>query len=96
MNRVHEEAQAKNTSADNISKARAEAVQLIYDVTEQGAYANLALMKTLRHSKLSPIDRNLLTQLVNGTIRMLKHLDWVLNLFLKQDISKQNPWLRNI
>ncbi|NLX03165.1 MAG: 16S rRNA (cytosine(967)-C(5))-methyltransferase RsmB [Syntrophomonadaceae bacterium] len=93
---MHEEAQAKNTSADNISKARAEAVQLIYDVTEQGAYANLALMKTLRHSKLSPIDRNLLTQLVNGTIRMLKHLDWVLNLFLKQDISKQNPWLRNI
>lgn len=93
---MQEEAQAKNTSAGNISKAREEAVQLVYEVTEQGAYANLALMKTLRHSKLSVADRDLLTVLVNGTIRMLKHLDWVLNLFLKQDINKQNPWLRSI
>jgi 16S rRNA (cytosine967-C5)-methyltransferase len=95
MNKVQEDAGAKN-NADKISVAREQSVQLVYEVTEQGAYANLALMKTLRHSKLTAVDRNLLTQLVNGTIRMLKHLDWVLNLFLKQDINKQNPWLRSI
>ena len=93
---MQEDARAKNRAGDKISKAREEAVQLVYEVTEKGAYANLALMKTLRHAKLSATDRSLLTGLVNGTIRMLKHLDWVLNIFLKQDISKQNPWLRSI
>lgn len=93
---MQEDAGAKHTAADKISKAREEAVKLVYEVTEQGAYANLALMKTLRYSELNATDRSLLTNLVNGTIRMLKHLDWVLNLFLKQDISKQNPWLRSI
>ena len=87
---------AKNTAGNKVNKARDKAVQLVYQVTEQGAYANLALMKTLRHSGLSAADRNLLTQLVNGTIRMLKHLDWVLNIFMKANISKQNPWLRSI
>jgi 16S rRNA (cytosine967-C5)-methyltransferase len=96
MTKVQEDAGAKHTAADKISKAREEAVKLVYEVTEQGAYTNLALMKALRHSKLNTADRSLLTNLVNGTIRMLKHLDWVLNLFLKQDISKQNPWLRSI
>ncbi len=93
---MQDDAGDKNTAGDKISKAREEAVQLVYKVTEQGAYANLALMKTLRHSKLNVADRSLLTNLVNGTIRMLKHLDWVLNVFLKQDINKQNPWLRSI
>lgn len=92
---MQEDAGAKN-NADKISVAREQAVQLVYEVTEQGAYANLALMKTLRHSKLNLADRSLLTNLVNGTIRMIKHLDWVLNLLLKQDINKQNPWLRSI
>ncbi len=87
---------AKNTAGNKVNKARDKAVQLVYQVTEQGAYANLALMKTLRHSGLSAADRNLLTQLVNGTIRMLKHLDWVLNIFMKANISKQNPGLRSI
>lgn len=93
---MQEDAGAKHTAPGKISKAREEAVKLVYEVTEQGAYANLALMKTLRHSELNAADRSLLTNLVNGTIRMLKHLDWVLNVFLKQDISKQNPWLRSI
>ena len=93
---MQEDAAAKHTATGKISKAREEAVRLVYEVTEQGAYANLALMETLRHSKLNAADRSLLTNLVNGTIRMLKHLDWVLNLFLKQDINKQNPWLRSI
>jgi len=50
----------------------------------------------LRASKLSPPDKKLVTELVNGSIRMIKHLDWVLNLFMKKPVDKQNPWLRNI
>lgn len=83
-------------TASKVNPTRNLAVQLVYDVMENKAYANLALHKALRHSQLSAADRSLLTELVNGTVRMLKHLDWVLNLFLRQELNRQNPWLRSI
>lgn len=86
----------KKVNGNKVNRARDQAVQLVYEVTENGAYANLALNKALRHLQLSGADRSLLTELVNGTIRMIKHLDWVLNLFLRAPIDKQNPWMRSI
>lgn len=79
-----------------ISDARELALNIVYDVTEKGAYANLSLDKALRVSQLAQNDKKLVTELVNGSIRMIKHLDWVLNLFLQKTVEKQNPWLRNI
>lgn len=84
----------KTTKPDD--DARFLALKIIYQVTEKGAYANLILEKQLAGTNLSSKDRHLVTELVNGTIRMLKHLDWVLNLFINKPISSQNPWLRNI
>ena len=76
---------------------RLTALQVIYQVAEKGAYANLILERKLeQNSELTAQDRHLVTELVNGTIRMLKHLDWVLDLFMKRPVSAQNPWLRNI
>ncbi|MDD3852088.1 MAG: 16S rRNA (cytosine(967)-C(5))-methyltransferase RsmB [Syntrophomonadaceae bacterium] len=79
-----------------ISPARETALNILFKVCEQGAYANITLEKQMRNSDLSLEDRNLITEMVNGTIRMRKHLDWVLALFIKGDMNKQNPWLRNI
>ena len=72
------------------------AMQIVFEVTEKGAFANLELEKRLHKSSLSADDKKVLTEMVNGTIRMLKHLDWVLNLFLSITIDRQNPLLRNI
>ena len=80
-----------------IADPRLAALQVIYQVAEKGAYANLILERKLEQAAdLSSQDRHLVTELVNGTIRMLKHLDWVLDLFMKRPVSAQNPWLRNI
>lgn len=76
--------------------ARGIALQIVYQVLEKGAFTNLALEKNLRNTNLKAEDIHFVTELVNGTIRMLKHLDWVLALFLKQKIEKLNPWLKNI
>ena len=75
---------------------RAAALRLLYEVEVKGAYTNLLLDKELRHNSWGAADRALLTELVSGTTRMRKHLDWVLDLFLSRSIKKQNPWLRNI
>lgn len=70
-------------------------LEIVYNVMEKGAYTNIELDQYLRKFPLLVDDRHLVTEIVNGTIRMLKHLDWVLNLFLQKPLEKQNPWLRN-
>lgn len=72
------------------------ALLIVHQVLEKGAYANIALDQYLRKAKLTPDDRHMVTEIVNGTIRMLKHLDWVLNLFLSKPVHDQNPWLRDV
>jgi 16S rRNA (cytosine967-C5)-methyltransferase len=79
-----------------VSPVREIALKLIYDVNEKGAYANLALDKALSASDLSISEKRKVSEIVNGSIRMTKRLDWVLNLFLKQEVGKQHPWVRNI
>lgn len=72
------------------------ALLVVHQVLQKGAYANIALDQYLRKAKLMPDDRHMVTEIVNGTIRMLKHLDWVLNLFLSRPVEAQNPWLRDV
>lgn len=86
----------KIKKAPNINEVRRLASDIIYQITEYNAYANLALEKGLKDVALSQLDKNLVTELVNGTIRMLKHLDWVLNSFLQKDITSLNPHIRSI
>ena len=86
----------RNQNVPTISDARETAVNLVYNIMENGAYANLSLENALRGSILSQNDKNLVTELVNGSIRMIKHLDWVLNLFLRKSIAEQNPLMRSI
>lgn len=75
---------------------REQALYCLHRIEEKGAYANLLLDEEMRLNQWSGADRALLTELVNGTVRMKKHLDWVLNLFLSRKIEKQNAWLRDI
>lgn len=86
----------QNQNVSSISDAREMAVNLVYNIMENGAYANLSLENALRSSTFSQNDKNLVTELVNGSIRMIKHLDWVLNLFLRKSIHEQNPLMRNV
>lgn len=86
----------KEQDQSGITDARELALSIIYDVNEKGAYANLSLDKALRVSQLAANDKKLVTEIVNGTIRMSKHLDWVLHLFMQKPMDKQNPWLRNV
>jgi 16S rRNA (cytosine967-C5)-methyltransferase len=86
-------------SADRPSKVfkdpRELSLEIVYNVMEKGAYTNIMLDQYLKKFPLLSDDRHLVTEIVNGTIRMLKHLDWVLNLFLQKPLEKLNPWLRN-
>lgn len=78
------------------ANARALALEVIHQVFEEGAYANLALDKALFSVPLDDRDRGLATELVYGTVKYRDRLDHILNHYTKRPMAKTTPWLRDI
>ncbi len=72
------------------------ALRILYQIEVEGAYANLALNKGLRHSGLNKADRGLATELVYGSVRSMGTLDWVIAQKLTRPLKQLTPWIRNI
>ena len=74
--------------------ARRTALKVIRQVTEEGAYASLALDAALRGSGMNSADRHLVSRLAYDTLDRLIYLDWA----LAQVMSRQDTdiKLRNI
>lgn len=67
--------------------SRSLAYEVLYEVIENGAYANLALDKALFSCTLSPVDKKFATELVYGTLKYQRHLDHVLSFYVKRDLK---------
>jgi len=67
-----------------IGTARSVAVAVLIRIDTEGAFAHLALPRTLDRSGLSARDRALVTELVNGATRRRRALDWVVDRFLSR------------
>ena len=72
------------------------ALKILFQVNEEGAYANLALDKALFSCKdLDPRDRGLITEIIYGSVKYRGKLDYVLNQFAKTKVKKMDHWTRN-
>ena len=70
------------------------AAQALVQIMENGAYNNMALRSLLKQNgALSAIDKNLVTEIVNGTLRNIYYIDYVLNQFSKIKTEKMKPWV---
>lgn len=67
------------------------AIEAVRRVDEEGAYANLLVPRLLDASDLDERDRNLVTELVYGSTRMRRSVDWLVDRFL---VSPPPPALR--
>ncbi len=77
-------------------KEREIALFILSDIFEEGAYNNIVLRKTLsRHQELSSIQKAFITELVNGTLRNLINIDYVINSFSKTKTNKMKPFILN-
>ena len=76
--------------------SRGQAVSILSDILESGAYANIALRKSLTGSNLDSRDRAFVTELVNETLRNLISIDYVLNHFSKLPVAQMKPFIRNL
>ncbi|MCL2361922.1 MAG: 16S rRNA (cytosine(967)-C(5))-methyltransferase RsmB [Defluviitaleaceae bacterium] len=75
---------------------RGYAVDILSDILENGAYANIALRRFLGESDLDSRDRAFVTELVNETLRNLLSIDYVINHFSKITVDKMKPYIRNL
>lgn len=78
------------------NNARQLAYDVLIDIQQNGAYANLALDKALLRSKLNKSDRRLATELVYGCTKMQLHLDQIIKSYcdLKKADKKTLQLLR--
>lgn len=71
-----------NTPSNDGVDVRKIAISCVRRISESESYANIILPNMLRKSKLSQRDKNLVTEIVYGTTRMQRALDWAVDRFL--------------
>lgn len=76
--------------------AREVALKIINDVTANKAYANIALTRELNKHTLTDQDRRFVTELVYGTIKAGKTLDFIIGHFINRPLKKIPPIIQDI
>ncbi len=80
----------------NKSWAREIAVKALNKVLREAAYSNIALKNELQNSELSKVDKALVTEIVNGTLKNLSRIDWIISQFTNTRKKKLDPWIEDI
>lgn len=77
--------------------AREIVVQILTDIESDGAYSNVALKKTLdEYVGLIDKDKNLITEITNGTMKYKRKIDYIINQFAKTKVKRMEPVIRHI
>lgn len=73
-------------------RAREAAAELLYEIKRDKSYASLVLKNKLSAMLSDSREKALATELVYGSIRYKKHLDYIRDLFCKIKLSKLHPY----
>ncbi|MBS3977781.1 MAG: 16S rRNA (cytosine(967)-C(5))-methyltransferase RsmB [Syntrophomonadaceae bacterium] len=76
--------------------ARETALQILHEIDQGEAYANIALKRLLDAREWTKLDRAFITELIYGVVRNQKTLDWVLEQQTRRPLAKTTAWVRNI
>lgn len=70
------------------------AVFVLMDIISEGSYSNIILRKTLNnHTELDTVQKAFITELVNGTLRSLINIDYIINKFSKTPVKKMKSFI---
>ena len=75
--------------------ARGQALEVLEEVFQEGAYSNIALNAHLSKSRLTDKDTALVTEIVYGTVARKITLEWVLAHVI-EDRDKLEPWVYDL
>jgi 16S rRNA (cytosine967-C5)-methyltransferase len=66
------------------------------EVHRHGAFADAVLDRTFRNCQLTDLDRRLVTELVYGSVRRMRSIDFIIDKLATKKSSQQPPELRTI
>ena len=70
------------------------AAEILVNITKDGMYNNMALKKALRQNgAMSDTDKAFVTEVVNGTLRNIFFMDYVINAVSSVKTEKMKPWI---
>ena len=75
--------------------ARGQALEVLEEVFQEGAYSNIALNAHLSKSQLTDKDKALVTEIVYGTVARKITLEWILAHVI-EDRDKLEPWVYDL
>ncbi|SHJ04415.1 16S rRNA (cytosine(967)-C(5))-methyltransferase RsmB [Lutispora thermophila] len=76
--------------------AREEAYLILNNIITKDAYSNIEIRKRLNNSNLEKLDKALVTEIVNGTLRNLIYIDWIIKKFSNIKLEKMDSSIKNI
>ncbi|MFV0433256.1 MAG: RsmB/NOP family class I SAM-dependent RNA methyltransferase [Leucobacter sp.] len=91
-----QEAQRDGESRSRISPARLVAYDVLRDVEDRDAYANLALPARIREARLDGRDAALATELVSGALRQRGRYDRIIELAADRDVDRIDTRTLNV
>ena len=71
-------------------------MEVLHRIETEEVFADQALLASAGDLGLSSLDRRFIGELVHGTTKMRRRLDYVLSLFLERKLEELPPWIRNI
>ena len=77
-----------------MDKVRNAALKAVFEVLENGAYANIAINNLLKETSFSPLERSFITEIVYGTVKSKNTLEWIRDKFVS--LKKIDPWINYI
>ncbi len=80
--------------AGPVAQARYEALRILVRVETDRAFADITLEHALDRAALEARDAALCTEIVYGTLRWQRHLDWRLAPHLHRPMARLDPWVR--
>lgn len=76
--------------------ARAIALNILNEIYQQKAYANISLSRHFQKYEITEQDRRFITELVYGTVKSGDTLLWILKKFVNRPLNKIEPTVINI
>lgn len=76
--------------------AREIGLKILYGIEQEGLLAADGIDFYCNENKTSNLDRRFITELVNGTSKLRRRIDFGIQTFLKEKLEKFTPWIRNI
>ncbi len=81
---------------DNKINPREVALKILFEIETRGSFADESIDRLSSELKLSSLDRRFLTELVNGTVKLRKRIDYLLSFNLNTRVEDLTAWIRNI